>query len=69
MKSYQQPVNIVKNMLYIWWRTRDLIQDVDRKCGYVDKQCGYLVRKVRISCEYLNHYRRKTKRKIFKAGN
>lgn len=28
-KSYQQPVNIVKIMPYIWWRTSDSILYVD----------------------------------------
>jgi len=39
-------VNIVKNRLYIWWRTSDSIQDVDKKCAYVDNYCGYLVCKL-----------------------
>jgi len=55
-------VNIVKNMLYIWWRTNDSIQDVDKKCEYVDNFCGYLVCKLFViklkrvvDCEYLDH--------------
>jgi hypothetical protein len=51
------------------WRTNDPIQDVDRKCGYVDKYCGYLVCKVRTNCEYLNYYSGEVKGKVFKAGN
>ena len=39
-------MNIVKNRLYIWWRTSDSIQDVDKKCEYVDNYCGYLVCKL-----------------------
>ena len=44
--NHQQAVNIVKNRLYIWWRTSDSIQDVDKKCAYVDNCCGYLVCKL-----------------------
>ncbi len=62
-------MNIVEIRQYILWRTSDPTQYVDRKCGYVDKLCGYLVCKVRITCEYLNYYRRKIKREVFKAGN
>src|SRR4051794_37437585 len=39
-------VNIAKNKLYIWWRTNDSIQDVDKNCEYVDNFCGYLVCKL-----------------------
>lgn len=44
--TYQQVVNTAKIQLYIWWRTSDSIQDVDKKCGYVDNFCGYLVCKL-----------------------
>lgn len=44
--TYQQVVNTAKIQLYIWWRTSDSIQDVDKKCGYVDNFCGYVVCKL-----------------------
>ena len=65
-----------QNKAYIWWRTNDSIQYVDRKCGNVDKFCGYLVCKLFViilkrvvDCEYLGYYGWKIKREIFKARN
>ena len=71
---YQQPVNIVQNQLHMLWRTNDLLQNVDKKCGYVDKVCGYLVCKLfvigllrGVNCEYLDCDGRKAKGKILET--
>lgn len=61
--TYQQTVNTAKIEQHIWWRTNDSIQDVDKKCEYVDNSCGYLVCKLfvikwkrAVDCEYLDCY-------------
>ena len=73
--TYQHTVNIVKIKLHMLWRTSDSIQDVDKKCEYVDNFCGYLVCKLfviklkrAVDCEYLHYYGWQIKREIFKAG-